>query len=108
MGSHHKVIIACALAAVAALAGCAQPPMVWDRPGTTQTEFSKDQYECVRDTLASGAGADLRAKALDNTQWENTGAAGAIARTITAGNANAEQRAFMQQCMMAHGYTIHR
>jgi hypothetical protein len=36
----------------------------------------------------------------------NTGAVGAIARTITAGNANAEQRAFMQQCMMAHGYTM--
>jgi hypothetical protein len=62
----------------------------------------------VRDTLASGAGADLRAKALDSTQWENTGAGGAIARTITAANANAEQRAFMQQCMMAHGYTMRR
>jgi hypothetical protein len=38
------------LGMLAFLAGCAGKPMVWYRDGATQQEFSRDSYECERES----------------------------------------------------------
>ena len=60
------------------LSGCAQT--IWDKPGSTRSEFSMDSYVCEKDTRQSGPfGPGL------------IGIAGA--------------KGFYGKCMVAHGWT---
>ena len=60
-------------------AGCA--PIMWERPGTTQAEFDRDNYACERDARQSG--------------YYGGGLTGAI-----------NMQGFFQRCMTAQGYTL--
>ena len=45
-----SLLLGVALAAL--LFGCA--PMIWVKPGSTEQDFNKDQYECEKDVRQSG------------------------------------------------------
>jgi len=62
------------------LAGCAGP-MVWDKSGATQSDYSQDSYQCEKDARQSG--------------YFGGGIAGAI-----------NLRDFFKRCMAAHGWTL--
>ena len=71
--------LGCALASllfIAGLSGCA--PTIWDKPGATQVDFSRESYECERDVRQSRTGSGLL---------------GAL-----------DARGFYNRCMAAHGY----
>jgi hypothetical protein len=91
--------------AVTAVMGCAprQQP-VWYNEGATQSDFDHDRYQCMRETLASGAGAQNSAAALDPNFGRNEGIAGALAKTLAGSSGQAEQTAFANACMQAKGY----
>ena len=88
--------------AVAAVMGCAprQQP-VWYNAGATQSDFDRDRYQCIRETLASGAGAQLSAASLDPNFGRNEGIGGALAKTLAGSSGQAEQTEFANACMQA-------
>ncbi len=61
------------------LSGCSPP--IWDNPNATQADYNRDSYECERDARQSG--------------YFGTGLAGGL-----------NMRRFIQECMIARGYTI--
>jgi hypothetical protein len=61
------------------VAGCG--PMIWDKPGGTQADYNRDNYECERDARQSG--------------YYGGGLAGAL-----------NMREFFKKCMVAHGYIL--
>ena len=78
MTKSGKVLSAIVLSV--ALNGCAQS--VWLKPGASQQDFASDRYSCERDVRQSG--------------YYGTGLMGAI---------NMEN--FFNQCMGAHGWSLH-
>jgi hypothetical protein len=78
-----------------ALGGCA--PMVFDKPGATQVDFSEDSAKCR-----------LVARGMNPGSFYAQGSPGFVAGAAV-GNAigtAANQRATYKDCMMAAGYTI--
>jgi hypothetical protein len=89
---HNEVIF---LAAALALGGCA--PMVFDKPGATQADFSEDSAKCR-----------LVARGMNPGGFYAQGSASFVAGAAV-GNAigtAANQRATYKDCMMAAGYTV--
>ena len=89
---HNEAIF---LAAALALGGCA--PMVFDKPGATQADFSEDSAKCR-----------LMARGMNPGGFYAQGSASFVAGAAV-GNAigtAANQRATYKDCMMAAGYTV--
>lgn len=74
----NKGRLAGTLMLAALLGGCAQ--MIFEKSGVTQQEFSKDKYECERDSRQSG--------------YYGEGLVGAL-----------NMQGFFDRCMEARGYT---
>jgi hypothetical protein len=91
--------------AVTAVMGCAprQQP-AWNNAGATQNDFDRDRYQCVRETLASGAGAQAHAMAADPNFGRNGGLFGALAPAVANARGDAEQMALYNMYMQAKGY----
>ena len=65
---------------IAVLAGCAPTKIVWDKPGATPQDYSKDAYECERDQRAAGlvpgsfGGEGYGERCMEAKGWRNTSA----------------------------------
>ncbi len=81
------------LTVVLSAAACA--PIVWDKPGATQAEFSADNYTC-----------EAQARALSPGGSYAQGRIGfVVAATLVSALATAaDQNALYRDCMSAHGY----
>jgi len=82
---------------VLSAAACA--PIVWDKPGATQAEFSTDNYTC-----------EAQARALSPGGSYAQGRIGfVVAATLVSAFATAADRnALYGDCMTAHGYAPHQ
>jgi hypothetical protein len=67
-----------------AVTACAGNPMMWDKPGATQSEFNKDKYECAKDGFSTGGSAYM--------------GFGVTERTFNVGMA--------KMCMQSRGYAL--
>src|SRR5579885_1925905 len=90
---------------LAALVLCACAPTVWDRPGTTQAEFHRDNARCR--LFAEGAVPDPNTGTISTGNFKQDLAANA-AVGVLAGMAQgiAVQHKY-DLCMQANGYTPH-
>jgi hypothetical protein len=79
---------------LSAAAACA--PVVWDKPGATQAEFSADNYTC-----------EAQARALSPGGSYAQGRIGFVvaATLVSALATEADRNALYDDCMTAHGYT---
>ncbi len=75
------------LGMLALLGGCAGKPMAWYRDGATQEEFSRDSFECERESW--------------KLQKTGYGLAGEM------DHSHKTRQAYMQ-CMQAKGYELRR
>lgn len=69
------------LALAVLLGGCAQT--IWEKPGATAADLSREGYECEKDARQSG--------------YFGGGVVGAL-----------NMQAFAERCMVAHGWTPRR
>jgi hypothetical protein len=84
--------------------GCA--PMVWERPGTTPSEFNKDSYECERDARLIGyygAGLDGERSSLNSDPVQQ--GFDKLSQNLSA---YAEMKELFKRCMGSKGYTLRK
>lgn len=76
------------------LIGCANPKMLFDKPGLTSEEFNRDKYDCVQQS---------------RTSWSGGGTGGLGAAMIISAKSNAEKQSaeLFKMCMEARGYNAH-
>ncbi len=77
------------------LSGCATEPVYWYKPGFTQQEFTRDTYECERDTRAVLPAPYIPPGQEQYWGWYGLGHQG-------------QQQGFFQRCMEARGYGLVR
>ena len=84
----------CYLVLILLIAGCAHNPMIWNKPDLSQSEFKRDNYECIQQSRTSWSG----------------GGFGLVGIAIMIGSkANAQEMAHKLYCacMEARGYSGH-
>jgi hypothetical protein len=74
--------------------GCTQPAK-WQcsKPGLTQTEFKKDNYECSQQSRTNWSGG-------------GSGLIGATMMGVSKNNAQQKSNAIFKECMEVRGYTV--
>jgi hypothetical protein len=105
------------LVGVLAVAGCADPPEIWDRPQTTRDQFQADATMCKLEAAQIARPqpqADDRAAEPATYQGTSTVAVGPDPSVRFGGNVHGtnfdadDHRQAIHQCMESKGYILRR